>query len=216
MPSWAYPLSVLMRLLASRTVGVTAMLVLAGAVAVSAPLGHSMAGQSTAIPPIGKVSQALHRQPIASPAATPSAQSPVVTAPTRAPAPRPASTAQAHVAIGTGQWGLINQDRAAAGLPPLRWNACLAAIATQNAARMAAQGFISHTNGPTLDLGCRLGSRAGENVGYLSNGINDVKMNAMFMASPAHRANILGPYRYVGVAWVVAPNGNAYIAVEFS
>jgi len=213
MPSWAYPLSVLMRLLASRTVGVTAMLVLAGAVAVSAPLGHSMAGQSTAIPPIGKVS---HRQPIESPAATPSAQSPVVTAPTRAPAPRPASTAQAHVAIGTGQWGLINQDRAAAGLPALRWNACLAAIATQNAARMAAQGFISHTNGPTLDLGCHVGSRAGENVGYLSNGINDVKMNAMFMASPAHRANILGPYRYVGVAWVVAPNGNAYIAVEFS
>src|SRR5438876_4547788 len=205
-----------MRLLASRTAGLTVILVLAGAVAVSAPLGHSMAGQSTAIPPIGKVSQALHRQPIESPAATPSDQRPVVAAPTRAPAPRPASTTQAHVAIGTGQWGLINQDRAAAGLPPLRWNACLAAIATQNAARMSAQGFISHTNGPTLDLGCHLGSRAGENVGYLSNGINDVKMNAMFMASPAHRANILGPYRYVGVAWVVAPNGNAYIAVEFS
>jgi len=80
---------------------------------------------------------------------------------------------------------------------------------------MAAQGFISHTNGPTLDLGCHIGSRAGENVGYLSSGINDVKMNAMFMASAAHRANILGAYHYVGVAWVVAPNGTAYIAVEF-
>jgi len=175
-----------------------------------------MAGQSTAIPPIGKVSPALHRQPIESPAATPSAQSPVATARAQTPTTRPASTARPHVAIGTGQWGLINQDRAAAGLPPLQWNACLAAIATQNAARMAAQGYISHTNGPTLDLGCHLGSRAGENVGYLSNGINDVKMNAMFMASSAHRANILGPYHYVGVAWVVAPSGAAYIAVEFS
>src|SRR5207237_2515306 len=142
-------------------------------------------------------------------------QQPASTTPATPPATRPTSAAHPHVAMGTGQWGLINQDRAAAGTSALRWNACLAAIATQNAARMAAQGFISHTNGPMLDLGCRLGSRAGENVGYLSSGINDVKMNVMFMASAPHRANILGAYNYVGVAWVVAPNGSAYIAVEF-
>src|SRR2546422_3205243 len=205
-----------MRLLVSRTAVVTAMLALAGAVAVSAPLGRSMVAQSTATQPIGKVRQAPHSRPIAPPTATPSAQLPVAISPAQTPTTRPALPTRPAVAIGTGQWGLINQDRAAAGLPALRWNACLAAIAAQNAARMAAQGFISHTNGPTLDLGCHLGLRAGENVGYLSSGINDVKMNAMFMASPAHRANILGPYRYVGVAWVVAPNGNAYIAVEFS
>src|SRR5256712_7053972 len=205
-----------MRLLVSRTAVVTAMLALAGAVAVSAPLGRSMVAQSTATQPIGKIRQAPHSLPIASPTATPSAQLTVAISPAQTPTTRPALPTRPAVAIGTGQWGLINQDRAAAGLPALRWNACLAAIAAQNAARMAAQGFISHTHGPTLDLGCHLGSRAGENVGYLSNGINDVKMNAMFMASPAHRANILGPYHYVGVAWVVAPNGNAYIAVEFS
>src|SRR3989454_9214864 len=201
-----------MRPLVSRSAVVVAILVLAAAVAVSAPLGRSIVAQSNAVQPIGKTGEALHSRPVASPTATPSAQSAVATA--QAPTTR-VSTAPPRVAVGTGQWGLINQDRAAAGLPALRWNACLAAIAAQNAARMAAQGFISHTNGPTLDLGCHLGSRAGENVGYLSNGINDVKMNAMFMASPGHRANILGPYRYVGVAWVVAPNGNAYIAVEF-
>src|SRR5438105_5920216 len=204
-----------MRLLVSRTAMVTAMLVLAAAVAVSVPLGRSMATQSKAIAPIGSVSQALHTPPTVLPAASPSVQSPVATARAQTPTTRPASTARPHVTIGTGQWGLINQDRAAAGLSALRWNACLAAIATQNAARMAAQGFISHTNGPMLDLGCRLGSRAGENVGYLSSGINDVKMNVMFMASAPHRANILGAYNYVGVAWVVAPNGSAYIAVEF-
>jgi uncharacterized protein YkwD len=38
----------------------------------------------------------------------------------------------------------------------------------------------------------------------------------MFMNSPEHRANILGPYRYVATAWRVAANGTAYIAVEFS
>src|SRR2546422_2855032 len=204
-----------MRPLVSRSAVVVAILVLAAAVAVSAPLGHSIVAQSNAVLPIGTTGVALHSRPIASPTATPSAQSAVATARAQAPTTR-TSAAPPRVAVGTGQWGLINQDRAAADLPALRWNACLAAIAAQNAARMAAQGFISHTNGPTLDLGCHLGLRAGENVGYLSSGINDVKMNAMFMASPAHRANILGPYRYVGVAWVVAPNGNAYIAVEFS
>src|SRR5438093_2848712 len=203
-----------MRLLISRTAVVTAILALAGAVAVSAPLGRLIVAQSNAVRPIGKTGVAVHSRPGASPIATPSAQSAAAAARAQTPTPR-VSTAPPRVAVGTGQWGLINQDRAAAGLPTLRWNACLAAIAAQNAARMAAQGFISHTNGPTLDLGCHLGSRAGENVGYLSNGINDVKMNAMFMASSGHRANILGPYQYVGVAWVVAPNGNAYIAVEF-
>jgi len=191
------------------------MLALAGAVAVSAPLGRSVVAQSTATQPIGKIRQAPHSLPISSPTAMPSAQSPVAISPAPTPTTRPAPAARPAVAIGTGQLSLINQDRAAAGLPALRWNACLAAIAAQNGARMAAQGFISHTNGPTLDLGCHIGSRAGENVGYLSSGINDVKMNAMFMASAAHRANILGAYHYVGVAWVVAPNGSAYIAVEF-
>ena len=38
----------------------------------------------------------------------------------------------------------------------------------------------------------------------------------MFMASPKHRANILGPFHYVGVVWVVAPSATAFIAVEFS
>ena len=46
-------------------------------------------------------------------------------------------------------------------------------------------------------------------------GINDAAMNAWFMGDAPHRANILGPYHYVGVAWVLAPNGTAYLAVEF-
>ena len=49
-----------------------------------------------------------------------------------------------------------------------------------------------------------------------SRGIDDPQVNTMFMNSAGHRANILGPYHYVGTAWVVAPNGAAYIAVEFS
>jgi uncharacterized protein YkwD len=81
---------------------------------------------------------------------------------------------------------------------------------------MAAQGAISHAGGASADLSCGLGRQGGENVGYWSAGINDAQLNTMFMNSAGHRANILGPYHYVGTAWVVAANGAAYIAVEFS
>jgi uncharacterized protein YkwD len=119
------------------------------------------------------------------------------------------------VVVRTTQQALINQDRARYGLPPLTWSSCLDNVAVSNAQRMAAQGFISHTNGPSADLSCGLGHQAGENVGDWSAGINDAQLNTMFMNSPEHRANILGPYHYVATAWVVS-NGYGYIAVEFS
>jgi uncharacterized protein YkwD len=206
-----------MRLLMFRTAGIAVMLAFAGAVARPAAFGHPLAAQSTGSAPTAQVRERPHQPPrtptVAS--AVPTVASAASTAGTDSAAPRPAAVPLSRLAVGSGQLGLINQDRAAAGLPPLRWNACLAAIAVQNAARMAAQGYISHANGVTLDLGCRLGLKAGENVGYISSGINDAQMNAIFMASPEHRANILGPFHYVGAAWVVAPNGSAYVAVEF-
>jgi uncharacterized protein YkwD len=120
------------------------------------------------------------------------------------------------ITIGSAQQALINSDRAAAGLAPLQWSSCLAGVAYSNAVRMANAGAISHAGGPSADLGCGLGSsQTGENVGYWSGGINDGQLNTMFMNSPGHRANIMGPYRYVGTAWKVAPNGAAYVAVEF-
>jgi hypothetical protein len=115
------------------------------------------------------------------------------------------------------QQTLINQDRAAnGGLAALAWNNCLQNIAQQNADRIAAQGFLSHTNGPTLDLACLSGATAaGENVAYDSSGINDPLANNMFMNSAPHRANILGNYNLVATAWTVAPNGYGYVAEEF-
>jgi len=133
------------------------------------------------------------------------------------PAPRPVATTRSIV-IGSYQQALINRDRASRGLPPLTWSSCLASVAVANAVRLSRQGWVPpyHTNGPTLDLGCHLGYQAGENVGYWSGGINDAQLNTMFMNSPEHYANIMGPYHYVGTAWAVASNGAAYIAVEFS
>ena len=111
---------------------------------------------------------------------------------------------------------LINQDRARYGLRPLTWSSCLASVAISNAARMAGAERMWHANGVYSDLACHLGNRTGENIGYWTGGVNDSRLNTMFMNSPEHKANILGPYRYVATAWRVAANGTAYIAVEFS
>ena len=112
---------------------------------------------------------------------------------------------------------LTNQDRAQnGGLPALAWSQCLANIALQNAQRIANQGYLSHTDGPTQDLTCGIGSTlAGENIAYISSGIDDTQVNTMYMNSAPHRANILGNYNYVATAWVVAANGYAYNAEEF-
>ena len=129
----------------------------------------------------------------------------------------PARPADAASGLGvSAQQNLINQDRAAAALGALNWSDCLAAVAVQNAERIMAQGYLSHTNGPTLDLACGVGAtQGGENIAYMSGGINDAQANTMFMNSPGHKANILGPYQYVATAWSVAPNGYAYVAEEF-
>ena len=87
---------------------------------------------------------------------------------------------------------------------------------------MAASGRLYHSSIGRM-FGCHLGSRVvGENVGSIngggtsfSQGYLDATINGAFMASPHHRANIMGAYHYVATAWVTA-GGVSYIAVEFA
>jgi len=158
--------------------------------------------------------QRMIPRPTPDPSPAPPPPPPAAPAPVHS-APPPPRAAPPAIVIGSTQQVLINQDRARNGLGPLTWSSCLANVARSNAARMAAQGYISHTNGPNVDLTCGLGRQAGENVGDWSLGVNDTQLNSMFVASPEHLANILGPYHYVASGWVVAANGYGYIAVEF-
>jgi uncharacterized protein YkwD len=150
------------------------------------------------------------------PAPSPSPSAPATSKPASPPSGTSVRVAAPSIVVRSLQQRLINQDRVSRGLPLLTWSGCLYNVALANARRIAAQGYLSHTNGPQTDLTCGLGYRAGENIGYWSLGVNDYQLNSMFMASPEHYANIMGPYRYVATAWVVASNGYGYIAVEFS
>ena len=137
-------------------------------------------------------------------------------APTR-PAPVPARPpARPTVTVSSTQQALINQDRARYHLAPLTWSSCLATVARAEAAKLATPGVaFQHYDGVSRDLTCHLGRQVGENIGWWSGGVNDSQLNTMFMNSPEHKANILGPYRYVATAWKVRSDGRAYIAVEF-
>lgn len=143
---------------------------------------------------------------------TPDAPPPAAAAPPAAPPAPPRFT----LVVNSAQQALINQDRANNGLGPLTWSNCLYSIARAQAAHLATPGVaFQHYGGAQQDLSCGLGGHAGENIGWWSLGVNDTQLNTMFMNSPDHRANILGPYHYVATAWVVAPNGYGYVAVEF-
>jgi uncharacterized protein YkwD len=178
---------------------------------------HALSGSHLVVAGVPPVSSMAGDPQLASPSPSPvpTAKPHPAAAPVRAAAPVSRTAGPASIVVRSTQQVLINQDRARYGLRPLTWNSCLSAIAYSNAVRMAAQDYISHTNGASRDLGCHLGYQGGENVGWWSGGVNDTQINSMFMNSAEHKANILGPYHYVATSWVTDSDGIAYIAVEF-
>jgi uncharacterized protein YkwD len=133
-----------------------------------------------------------------------------------------AASGSGRVVYHSSQQFLIGKDRGHAHKAALYWSACLGRYAKQQAQAMAARDTMYHSNISRM-FGCRTGARqVGENVGVIKTGgvaVNhdflDRTINSAFMASPHHRANILGPYHYVGSAWAQSANGDWFVAVEF-
>jgi len=109
----------------------------------------------------------------------------------------------------------VNQQRAAAGLPPVYEDGGLTALAQQKAADMAATGNLVHTS----DLGGTVGSvlpsytGAAENVGL---GPSTATVTSAFMGSPTHRSAILGNYNTAGVGVSVGADGRVWVAQLFA
>ena len=91
---------------------------------------------------------------------------------------------------------LVNAERRAAGLNPVRPDPRLTAVAREHSRDMFARGYFSHYTPEGKDLGDRLQHAR---IGYLSAGENLALAPTLLAAhtglmhSPGHRANILRP-----------------------
>lgn len=114
---------------------------------------------------------------------------------------------------------LANSDRAAHGLPALRWDGSLAEAAQAHAERMAAEDYLSHQYPGEAEVGARA-ARAGahfrEIAENIATGYSDEQVEREWMHSTPHRRNILDPdLNAIGVA-VVARGNVLYVAEDFA
>ena len=113
----------------------------------------------------------------------------------------------------------INRERAASGLPPLKWDEALANAARQHAELMAAQGSLSHGFQGELSLPSRA-NRAGARFSWLSEnvaaGSNAENISQQWMQSPNHRANLLDADMDTIGAGAVERNGVIFAVADFS
>jgi uncharacterized protein YkwD len=123
-------------------------------------------------------------------------------------APTPANVAKARAATLC----LLNEQRAANGLGPLRAHRALQIAAQRYAGQMVHGRFFSHVSptGSTLEQRIRQGTRylagalryeIGENIAWGQGVLGHPRaIVAAWMASPGHRANILRPaFREIGI-----------------
>jgi uncharacterized protein YkwD len=112
-----------------------------------------------------------------------------------------------------------NRDRARAGLSPLQMDEGLSRAARVHAARMAAQGELSHQFLDERSLLARLSAnstlhleRAGENVAVAPTADD---AHRALMASPPHRDNLLNKDFNVAGIGVVRKGAEIYVAQDF-
>ena len=115
----------------------------------------------------------------------------------------------------SGDVSFINSRRSAAGLAPVASSGALASVAHAHSQRMASRHALAHSS----DLRAAVSEvlpgwqAVGENVG-VGDSVADV--NAQFMASAAHRANIMGSYNLAGVGVVSGDDGQVWVTQVFA
>jgi uncharacterized protein YkwD len=114
---------------------------------------------------------------------------------------------------------LANRDRAAQGLPPLKWNDALADAARKHAAWMAHRTSLSHQFPGEQDLPTRArqaGARFSAIAENIAEGPAAADLHAQWMISPPHRKNLLDPeLDSVGIS-VAERDGRLFAVEDFS
>ena len=116
---------------------------------------------------------------------------------------------------------LTNQDRAQHHLPPLTWDPVLSRAALLHAQRVIREsGPVEHQYPGEPDLTTRA-AQAGSHFSTVSenvagHGTTPADIEQAWMASPTHRANILGPNLNVAGIAVIESNGLLYAVEDFA
>jgi uncharacterized protein YkwD len=123
-----------------------------------------------------------------------------------------AQTSQADQTL----FNAANHDRAAAGLPPFKWDAALATAAHQHALRMAQANQLSHQfpgEPPMQDRARQAGARFSTIAENVAQGPTPAGIHNQWMNSAPHRANLLATdLNAIGIS--VVQSGNMLFAVE--
>ncbi len=109
----------------------------------------------------------------------------------------------------------LNAERAARGLPALRWDTKLAGEAIAWSGEMSRSGFRHSNIGRLLGDG-RL-NLVGENIAWARGStVTAASLHIAWMESSGHRANLLSPsYQVVGIGVHCAGDGTMYATQEF-
>lgn len=103
----------------------------------------------------------------------------------------------------------VNDERAGAGLAPLRPSSDLTSVAQRWAERLAATGVLAHNHALADEVGGW--SSIAENVGH---GGDVAAVHGALMGSSGHRANILGGHTQIG-AGVASGHGAVWVVQVF-
>ena len=112
----------------------------------------------------------------------------------------------------------VNSDRAANGLDPLEWDGDLACNAQDWANHLADITALVHQDLPALLASpgyAGTWNGLGENLLAGNTGMTGDAMADVWMNSPHHRDNILGPFTSVGVALARSGDGRLWVVQEF-
>jgi uncharacterized protein YkwD len=130
------------------------------------------------------------------------------------PKPKPKPGPPVNPPAATDLIVALNLERGKFGLVSLRESPALNASALAWAKSMATQGVLSHGDFAKRVSAVVPGHAAGEDIAEGQTTVAQVV--ASWMASPGHRANILGPYTQVGHGEATDSRGNRYWCVDFA
>jgi uncharacterized protein YkwD len=128
------------------------------------------------------------------------------------------SSASEYASLEAGLYAAVNGVRSGSGLIELRRDPLLDAVARAHSADMARRGYFSHETPEGLNPVDRLRqggasgfTLAGENVGLTSRGDPNREIVEAWLASPAHRQNLLAPvFNATGIGIARAADGTLF------